>query len=1424
MKKTVGTRLLAMLLCVAMLATVTPIFAAAETVITAIHITDADITPIIGDEAGDHLSYTLPDDCHFTVGLHYWYMEGVGSITNPTVFAEGFEYDTTFELYPEDGYVFADDLTITINGTDTVIDWENTIINNDYCYVWTKPADAGIEITEVTITNADITPILGEKKNDHLAYTLPEGAPYYKYNSGQNRWFASPSESGDTFVEGVTYSRYISLEAADGYLFDENTVITVNGTLFEGEFNVYRFLYDGGKYLTILMPGVTLSAEEQITEIHITDADITAVIGEKAGNHLDYTLPDDCHFTVDDHFWYNDTNDGRLSADDTFKADIRYDVGWWLKADEGYVFAKNPTITINGETDIVDPNFTKIDDEDNTHFYVWTKVAEAEVASKEIDKVSYKANLYYDDYFYLMDYKREFTLYAGTTEITDDIVWTDIVEIRRTDDPSKPLDEWIDLFNEDVNSFEKGYAYKVLMAATLSEPYTFAEGLSVEDSEGNPADFEFGDNNITQVLIWMDVALSDPPASKPLTVSVKMNSVPYGGDTIGTVGNDFTMTYDADEADVTNYAYSYCMVSDDPLAPEDEWEFCDDSDKFETGRSYAFRYFIGLNPDKYNDKTVLDTATLTINGKEPDKVEVDWDGNTYIGIYVVFPNIEGIPEMPYNLIVGDKIVTSDNAADIFGDGTASYDAESNTLTLDNADITTDYEWHTIAHNYASIFANGDLNLVVKGDNKITSEAAETGFVDSIHVNGNLTVSGDGDLTVSGGDTAIFCENDVKIFAEGAYSFEGNTFGAMVNGETQMLPNTPGATVRFKGTEKSKICDSFDYYDFDLTGNDVDETYTALENTDYDLYVGGVEVTAANKDDILNDGKVSYDPETKTLTLNGATIDTLNDDLYGGDSLIYSGKPLTICLVGDNLFEMKGVDTWAAAVLCNWDLTVTGEGSLNIKNDNPCYDISQNGLWTYYNLTVDIGGAFNVTYGDSDADVYVLYSSEGDIYFAAGETNIQIGKCQSAEVFESDNNLTIENAGDFTLTVGDTSDRSLYLLEADSGKVFVSNTGKMTLTSGNAQSYNYGILAYKDVILLNDGSFTLNVGNATDCGANGIESFCNVNVVSDGDFTVTVGESQSYGSCAVFASEDASFVCSGKVTLTSSDAYDNSSVLTGCDTVIIGGDAEYTLASGNSFDSYTEAICGSTIHIEGDAKVDAFCGNGGDSSAYGFDAEFIEIVDNASVELVVNGAKSYAQGIEGYVDVLISTSGTVTVTVGAASDESYGILSSGNITISGSGSVSACAGEAAASEGFHADGKIFIGGTAKENYIQADGKTAAFNVLPAFEPKAYLLTGMFEGETEMKDITVDDMMNCVGVVMTATEDAPLPSDKLLGDANDDGNVNMKDVLLARKHLAGIEVTINLDNADCNCDGSVNMKDVLMLRKYLANIIESLQPIS
>ena len=67
--------------------------------------------------------------------------------------------------------------------------------------------------------------------------------------------------------------------------------------------------------------------------------------------------------------------------------------------------------------------------------------------------------------------------------------------------------------------------------------------------------------------------------------------------------------------------------------------------------------------------------------------------------------------------------------------------------------------------------------------------------------------------------------------------------------------------------------------------------------------------------------------------------------------------------------------------------------------------------------------------------------------------------------------------------------------------------------------------------------------------------------------------------------------------------------------------------------------------------------------------------------------------------------------------------------------------------------------------------------------------------------------------------------LVGDANADGVINLKDVLVLRKYLADLPVELDLAAADVNRDKSVNMKDVLALRQILAygNIYSEQNPL-
>ena len=69
---------------------------------------------------------------------------------------------------------------------------------------------------------------------------------------------------------------------------------------------------------------------------------------------------------------------------------------------------------------------------------------------------------------------------------------------------------------------------------------------------------------------------------------------------------------------------------------------------------------------------------------------------------------------------------------------------------------------------------------------------------------------------------------------------------------------------------------------------------------------------------------------------------------------------------------------------------------------------------------------------------------------------------------------------------------------------------------------------------------------------------------------------------------------------------------------------------------------------------------------------------------------------------------------------------------------------------------------------------------------------------------------------ASADDVIVVDVVSGDANADGVVNMKDVLVLRLYLAGIGEPNDWYAADATGDADVNMKDVLAIRKHIADI--------
>ena len=163
-----------------------------------------------------------------------------------------------------------------------------------------------------------------------------------------------------------------------------------------------------------------------------------------------------------------------------------------------------------------------------------------------------------------------------------------------------------------------------------------------------------------------------------------------------------------------------------------------------------------------------------------------------------------------------------------------------------------------------------------------------------------------------------------------------------------------------------------------------------------------------------------------------------------------------------------------------------------------------------------------------------------------------------------------------------------------------------------------------------------------------------------------------------------------------------------------------------------------------------------------------------------------------------------------------------------------------------DGMIYVGkvalyykGTCPESFVIDDGTVG-------------IAGEAFSGASDLLDITIPKSVICIGEtafyscydlktvhyggskrtrksiaidynndnLLNATWEYADASGADPGDADGDGHVTMKDVLVIRKHIAGMTVDIDLDAADADGDGGVTMKDVLLVRKFIAGLILSL----
>lgn len=309
----------------------------------------------------------------------------------------------------------------------------------------------------------------------------------------------------------------------------------------------------------------------------------------------------------------------------------------------------------------------------------------------------------------------------------------------------------------------------------------------------------------------------------------------------------------------------------------------------------------------------------------------------------------------YDIKVAGVKVTSDNCSNITGEGISgkvSYDPETRTMTLEDATIDVTDNNGIELNIMFSHHDGDDFTLVLKGDNKILVKQTDTvvrhaiqSFV-TTYIKGPGTLESNDDFEVqddcyiSGG-----CKITGIYFHTDDYYGTGYTF-SVSGADTKLDMQSDYSGVigydHFVLNDGLKIIRPKDgYYDTDekyvVDANGERAVRLKIASTEDEednwpfIMVAGQLVTKDNASNVTGEGiggKVSYDPETATLTLDN-TIVSCSDD----NSIIMSDDGgtidhFTIKLIGDNLFSTPSDHR------SDWQLfsntIITGPGALNLK--------------------------------------------------------------------------------------------------------------------------------------------------------------------------------------------------------------------------------------------------------------------------------------------------------------------------------------------------------------------------------------------------------------------------------------------------------------------------------------------------------------
>ena len=317
------------------------------------------VKPTVGMTPADVPVPTVPSDAHYTVGEYYWYCDTDGNrVKEGDIFAKDKMYSLNMKIKPEAGYVFTEEVYVTVNGGTEFADMNESWLmpNSEYSLWFTVdfPTDPDgyhpATLSAINIVGYQ-APVVGQRADENLAGISVEDEGYtLTYTYWYNRTDLNYLSDSSLFEDEHDYQLEFSVEVVYGYVFSDDVKIYINGV--ETACDIFT-MNNTNLMINCRTRPVALTSAEIISEISVTGY-VKPTVGMKPADVPVPTVPTDAHYTIDQYYWYCDTDMKSVAEDETFKEGKKYSLFIRIIPDSGYRFAIDAVVTVNGGTELID--------------------------------------------------------------------------------------------------------------------------------------------------------------------------------------------------------------------------------------------------------------------------------------------------------------------------------------------------------------------------------------------------------------------------------------------------------------------------------------------------------------------------------------------------------------------------------------------------------------------------------------------------------------------------------------------------------------------------------------------------------------------------------------------------------------------------------------------------------------------------------------------------------------------------------------------------------------------------------------------------------------------------------------------------------------------------------------------------------------